>query len=59
MSHPLIIVGTKLSPSGITWVVGVGVEKLEEELRFILDLTGLFNFLEWYGVSVSEAEKKN
>ena len=41
------------------WVVGVGVEKLEEELKFILDLTGLFNFLEWYGVSVSEAEKKN
>lgn len=59
MSHPLIIVGTKLSPSGIMWVVGVGVEKLEEELKFILDLTGLFNFLEWYGVSVSEAEKKN
>ena len=59
MSHPLIIVGTKLSPSGIMWVVGVGVEKLEEELKFILDLTGLFNFLEWYGMSVSEAEKKN
>lgn len=29
-----------------------------EELRFILDLTGLFNFLVRYGVSVSETEKE-
>lgn len=55
MPHPLLIVDIKLSPGGIMWV-WEGWEKLEKELRFILDLTGLFNFLVRYGVSVSETE---
>lgn len=58
MPHPLLIVDIKLSPGGIMWV-WEGWEKLEKELRFILDLTGLFNFLVRYGVSVSETEKGN